>query len=155
MASTTLRLLACVGVASASYLAPANFAPPARPRARRAVCEETLPDAASEAIPPAKMAEAWRRDEASTELRETLNRFPGKEEVRGVCGGIYQQGVQIRFLNTVPIAMGAYYKEDVVRSAINVMLKAIVDLSKRSYDIFLDMKFAKVNIQGRSLNVSF
>ena len=72
MASTTLRLLACVGVASASYLTPANFAPPARPRARRAVCEETLPDAASEAIPPAKMAEAWRRDEASTELRETL-----------------------------------------------------------------------------------
>lgn len=70
--SSLLRLLACVGVASASYLTPANFAPPARPRARRAVCEETLPDAASEAIPPAKMAEAWRRDEASTELRETL-----------------------------------------------------------------------------------
>ena len=62
--SSLLRLLACVGVASASYLTPANFAPPARPRARRAVCEETLPDAASEAIPPAKMAEAWRRDEA-------------------------------------------------------------------------------------------
>ena len=49
--------------------APANLR--AGAAARAPPSQETLPDAASEAIPPAKMAEAWR-DEASTELRETL-----------------------------------------------------------------------------------
>ena len=36
-------------------------------------CQEgVLPDAASEAIPPERLAEAWRRDEKAGELREML-----------------------------------------------------------------------------------
>ena len=73
-AALLLRLVLCLGVASASFLS-APAAPAPRTRARRAaapICEETLPESAKEVIPPAKMAEAWRRDEKATELRDTL-----------------------------------------------------------------------------------
>jgi hypothetical protein len=42
------------------------------PRCPAAFCSESLPDAASAAIPPERLADAWRREENAAELSEML-----------------------------------------------------------------------------------
>lgn len=92
---------------------------------------------------------------ASDALKETLHRYPGKEEVNIGPGSIYQQGVKMTYLNTVPIAAGTYFKEPVVAATLNAMFRGVLDLSTRGYSVELDFKFAKVKMVERNLHVFF
>jgi len=92
---------------------------------------------------------------ASDALKETLHRYPGKEEVSIGPGSIYQQGVKMTYLNTVPIAAGTYYKEPVVAASLAAFFRGVLDLSTRGYSVELDFKFAKVRIVERNLHVFF
>jgi nucleoid DNA-binding protein len=89
------------------------------------------------------------------ELRASLYRYPGKEELYNQHGSVYQQGCQMSFLNCVPIAAGTYLKEAVIRSTITALFTAIVDLSTRGYNLELDFKFAKVRVKNRDLEVYY
>merc|ERR1719421_1066460 len=80
---------------------------------------------------------------ASDALKETLHRYPGKEEVAPAHGSVYQQGIKMTYLNTVPIAAGTYFKEPVVAASLRAMFAAVLDLATRGYAVELDFKFAK------------
>jgi len=89
------------------------------------------------------------------ELKETLYKYPGKEEVTVNPGSVYQQGVKMQYPNPVPIAAGTYYKSKVVDGTIKALFRGILDLSLRGYTMELDFYFAKVRIVGRDLHVFF
>jgi len=90
------------------------------------------------------------------ELRETLYKFPGKEEITPSTGSIYQQGIKMNYVNPAPIAAGTYYRKEVVDACIKAIFLGIVDLSLRGYGMELDFTgFAKVRISDRNLHVFF
>jgi len=92
----------------------------------------------------------------SPELKETLYKFPGKEEVTPNPGSIYQQGMKMQYPNPTPIAAGTYYRPAVVDACIKTIFLGILDLSLRGYSMELDFpNFAKVRIMDRNLKVFF
>merc|ERR1719456_195352 len=90
------------------------------------------------------------------ELKETLYKFPGKEEVTMNPGTIYQQGIKMQYPNPAPISAGVYYRKEVVDACIKAIFLGVLDLSLRGYSMELDFTgFAKVRIMDRNLHVFF
>jgi len=89
------------------------------------------------------------------ELRATLFRYPGKEEMHLLHGSIYQQGPKMVFLNCNPIAAGTYLRENVVDSCVRAIFKATLDLATRGYNLSLDFKFVTIKVTNRNLAVTF
>jgi hypothetical protein len=89
------------------------------------------------------------------DLRETLYRYPGKEEMHTQAGSMYQKGPKMNFLNCTPIAAGTYLKEPVVDSCVRAFFKATLDLATRGYNLNLDFRFGTVKILNRNLHVYF
>jgi len=94
---------------------------------------------------------------ANNQLKETLYRYPGKEEIRTTpnSGSVYETGRGACFLNVKPIAAGCYFREDVIHSAIKAFFQAVIDLIKRDYNLHLDFNGAKVIVLNRNLTVKF
>ena len=91
------------------------------------------------------------------QLRNLLTLPSHKEELaHHIEGSIYQQGVRISFLNPVPVASGIFYKSEFVRGAVETLLKGVVDLIHRGYNLNLDFEgIAKVTVIDRILKASF
>merc|ERR1740117_754031 len=66
---------------------------------------------------------------ASDALKETLHRYPGKEEVAPLPGSVFQQGVKMTYLNMIPIAAGTYFKAPVVEASLKALFRGVLDLS--------------------------
>jgi len=90
-------------------------------------------------------------------LKETLYRYPGKEEIRTTpnAGSVYQSGGRVVFLNAKPIAAGCYYNQDVISSTIKALFQGVIDLVKREYNVQLDFNGSKIIIEKRNLHVKF
>jgi hypothetical protein len=93
----------------------------------------------------------------NNQLRETLYRYPGKEEIRKTpnSASVYAEGRGATFLNVKPIAAGCYYREEVISSAIRAFFQGVIDLVKRDYNVHLDFNGAKVIITSRNMHVKF
>jgi len=90
-------------------------------------------------------------------LRETLYRFPAKEQIRTTpnCGSVYENGRGAMFLNVKPIAAGCYYKQEVISSAIKSLFQGVIDLVKRDYNLHLDFNGIRVIIINRNLQTKY
>lgn len=62
---------------------------------------------------------------------------------------------KVAFLNEVPVASGAYYKADVVRSGIRQLFVAVLDLMHRGYDLDLDMSVCRFRAGPGKISVTF
>ncbi|EER08605.1 conserved hypothetical protein [Perkinsus marinus ATCC 50983] len=87
-------------------------------------------------------------------FKATLPRYAGKEETPLRGGSIYQQGINMIYLNKVPIAAGLFLKTQVVADGISALFKAVKDLSSRGYNLDLDFKFCRWQIIDGDLKVS-
>jgi hypothetical protein len=90
-------------------------------------------------------------------LRETLYRFPAKEQIRTApnSGSVYENGRGATFLNVKPIAAGCYYKQEVISSAIKSLFQGVIDLVKRDYNLHLDFNGVRVIIINRNLQTKY
>jgi hypothetical protein len=93
----------------------------------------------------------------SPQLAEHLGFSPLKDELEvHVEGSIYQQGVRVSYLNSVPIAKGCYYNADFVLCAIDAIFKGIQDLAMRGYNLEIELEgFSTISIVNRSLKSRF
>ena len=71
-------------------------------------------------------------------------------------GSIYQQGIRMSYLNPVPIASGCYLSSDFVRTTIDIIFKAIQDLSFRAYNLNIEfVQLVTVSIINKKLKYKF
>lgn len=91
-------------------------------------------------------------------IKKYLNRYKNKEEVTpaGSQKSIFQQGFRMIYANPVPIASACQMGVDVVKSALDIIYKAIEDLINiHDRDIQLQFGFAVVRMANKNLRVNF
>ncbi|KAF4663823.1 hypothetical protein FOZ61_001369 [Perkinsus olseni] len=88
-------------------------------------------------------------------FKATLRRYAGKEETPVREGSIYQQGINMMYLNKVPIAAGLFLKTQVVVDGVKALFKGVQNLSSRDYNMDLDFKFCRVQILEGDLKAKF
>merc|ERR1711862_195321 len=66
-----------------------------------------------------------------------------------------QQNKKTVYLNPAPLAAGTYFQVDLVRSALQAIFQAIVDLVERDYDINLNMVCLRLKVMSRNVNIKF
>ncbi|KAF4657885.1 hypothetical protein FOL47_008248, partial [Perkinsus chesapeaki] len=88
-------------------------------------------------------------------FKTTLRRYAGKEETPTRQGSIYQQGINVMYLNKVPIAAGLFLKTPVVADGVKALFKAVQDLSSRDYNLDLDFKFCRIQVLDGDLKAKF
>lgn len=59
------------------------------------------------------------------------------------------------YLNYVPVAAGTYFKSDVVKSTLEAIFTAVIDLAKRDCSLYLDFVFAKMKVSNHRLTMQF
>lgn len=91
------------------------------------------------------------------QLKVLLSRYPGKEEISSTKSqnSIYQQGFGMIFCNAAPIAAASYLGKEVVSSAIQAFVTAVIDLTRLGYDMNIDLGFCKVRISGKNLSYAY
>ena len=91
----------------------------------------------------------------SPELRKHLSLMKDAL-VHPVEGSIYQQGIRVSYLNPVPIASGCFLDPIFVGNTVLTLIKAVVDLVMRGYNIELDFdELGTVLIFDKLLKVVF
>jgi len=59
------------------------------------------------------------------------------------------------FCNPGPIAAACYLGKDVVQSAIDAIVKAIIDLTDLNHNMNIDFGFCKISINNKDLKYTF
>lgn len=94
----------------------------------------------------------------SNEMKKAMPSWREKEELTIDTNAISTaQSVlaKVAFLNEVPVASGAYYHVDVVRSGLRQLFVGILDLMTREYELDLDFGVCKFRAGHGKIKVAF